>query len=273
MDVLEGEYIPSEKVVRALARRQRLLVSGPEPETVRECRSVLSISLMVALLFSFLLVLYLVAQLIHTRQEYTRDMLTLIRKSPLVVSVPLVSQKPPMIIQGRKSLPPTSVNTALEDSAVDVKPRSQQSQTEKQIINTSQRPSMKIRKSSSVNQSQMIAEQVRQLIERTVNMSFDESESAFLQLYKTGRVNDSFYMALGMLYSRQNIWNKANRSFAKVCAIADANSLCLYNLAVSYDRLKNPAKAREYYLKALKAEPGRTPEFDTEKVTRRLASL
>lgn len=81
--------------------------------------------------------------------------------------------------------------------------------------------------------------------------SFKLAENTLLSQYQRGNTNQSLLNALGALYSKKRQWKKAALSYSRACQDYIPNALCFYNLAVSYDHLKNHSKAIEAYQRAL----------------------
>lgn len=82
-----------------------------------------------------------------------------------------------------------------------------------------------------------------------------------------------FHYALGSVLARQLRWGEAQQAFFRAYNLTPDNALYAYNLAVSLDRLHQPAAALPYYEQAAKlAKPG-DPTLDQDAIGRRIQEL
>lgn len=80
-------------------------------------------------------------------------------------------------------------------------------------------------------------------------------------------------LALGNLYASQARWREAQQAYFNAWTLAPDQPDHAYNLAVSLDQLRQSRLALQYYREALSLRGQRAAAFDTEAVTRRIASL
>lgn len=80
-------------------------------------------------------------------------------------------------------------------------------------------------------------------------------------------------LALGNLYASQARWREAQQAYFNAWTLAPDQPDHAYNLAVSLDQLRQSRLALQYYREALSLRDQRAAAFDTEAVTRRIASL
>jgi uncharacterized protein HemY len=83
----------------------------------------------------------------------------------------------------------------------------------------------------------------------------------------------ALHFALGNLYAASNRWRDAQEEFFAAHAAAPEQPDYLFNLAISLDRLHQPALARRFYDSALDAAAKRPAAFDPALVTARLREL
>lgn len=99
------------------------------------------------------------------------------------------------------------------------------------------------------------------------------AESQLRELLDIKPAAPELHYALGNVLARQLRWGEAQQAFFRACNLAPDNALYAYNLAVSLDRLHQPAAALPYYQKAEKlARPG-DPTLDGEVIARRIQEL
>lgn len=81
------------------------------------------------------------------------------------------------------------------------------------------------------------------------------------------------YFALGNTLAAQDRWPEAQQAYFEAHTLDPSNPDYLFNLAVSLDRLRQPALARRFYAEALAAADQRTPSFDRRAAEARLQAL
>lgn len=85
--------------------------------------------------------------------------------------------------------------------------------------------------------------------------------------------NGTLHFALGNVYAGQQRWNEAQQAYFKAHVGDAENPDYAYNLAISLDRLGQPAVARKYYAAALKLAEHRPSTFDRKLAEARLGQL
>lgn len=85
--------------------------------------------------------------------------------------------------------------------------------------------------------------------------------------------NGTLHFALGNVYAGQQRWNEAQQAYFKAHVGDAENPDYAYNLAISLDRLGQPAVARKYYVAALKLAERRPSTFDRQLTEARLAQI
>lgn len=80
-----------------------------------------------------------------------------------------------------------------------------------------------------------------------------------------------FHYALGSVLARQLRWGEAQQAFFRAYNLTPDNALYAYNLAVSLDRLHQPAAALPYYEQASKL--AKDPTLDQDAIGRRIQEL
>jgi len=81
------------------------------------------------------------------------------------------------------------------------------------------------------------------------------------------------HFALGNQYAAQSRWHDARAAYLRAYAAEPDQPDFAYNLAVSYDRLRQSALALEYYRRALKLAAVHRPSFDADAVGARVLRL
>jgi tetratricopeptide (TPR) repeat protein len=85
--------------------------------------------------------------------------------------------------------------------------------------------------------------------------------------------NSTLHFALGNVYAAQQRWNEAQQAYFKAHVGDAENPDYAYNLAISLDRMGQPAVARKYYAAALKLAEHRPSSFDRKLTEARLGQL
>lgn len=99
------------------------------------------------------------------------------------------------------------------------------------------------------------------------------AESQLRELLYIKPTSPEFHYALGGVLARQLRWGEAQQAFFRAYSLQPDRALYAYNLAVSLDRLHQPAAALPYYEKAVQpAEPG-DPALDQAAIVRRIQEL
>ena len=99
------------------------------------------------------------------------------------------------------------------------------------------------------------------------------AESQLRELLDMRPTAPEFHYALGGVLARQQRWSEAQQAFFHAYNLAPDNALDAYNLAISLDRLRQPAAARPYYEKAMQlARPGDTA-INLDAISRRIKEL
>ncbi|MGH8673371.1 MAG: tetratricopeptide repeat protein, partial [Burkholderiales bacterium] len=81
------------------------------------------------------------------------------------------------------------------------------------------------------------------------------------------------YFTLGNQYARQGRWAEAQLAFSKAHAADAGNPDFAFNLAVSFDHLRQPAAALEHYRRALELAETRAAHFALEPARQRVEQL
>lgn len=99
------------------------------------------------------------------------------------------------------------------------------------------------------------------------------AESQLRELLDIKPAAHEFHYALGGVLARQLRWGEAQQSFFRAYNLQPGNALYAYNLAVSLDRLHQPAAALPYYETAARhAKPG-DPSLNMDVIGRRIQEL
>ena len=117
-----------------------------------------------------------------------------------------------------------------------------------------------------------IVDPISNAIALSTVQDFKTAESTLLNQYRRGLSSPELLSALGVLYSNHGVWRKAALSFERACKKSNDGSLCYYNLAISYDHLKQPRKALDAYQQAL-SRSSNHHEFDVTRVRNRMQEL
>lgn len=83
----------------------------------------------------------------------------------------------------------------------------------------------------------------------------------------------ALHFALGNVYARQQRWREAQQAYFQAHTLDADDPDIAFNLAVSLDRLKQHARARDFYRLALAAAILRPAAFDPGLADQRLAAL
>lgn len=117
---------------------------------------------------------------------------------------------------------------------------------------------------------------LHRIVSRAISLAstqgYISAEKTLLREYRQGNSNQALLSALGALYSKHRKWRKAVLSYARACHNYVLNAQCFYNLAVSYDHLKNHDKAIINYRKALRQDVD-AASFSRSDVERRIMEL
>jgi tetratricopeptide (TPR) repeat protein len=99
------------------------------------------------------------------------------------------------------------------------------------------------------------------------------AESQLRELLDIKPTAHEFHYALGGVLARQQRWGEAQQAFFHAYSLTPDNALYAYNLAISLDRLHQPAAALPFYEKASQlAKPGDTT-INLDAVARRIKEL
>jgi len=99
------------------------------------------------------------------------------------------------------------------------------------------------------------------------------AESQLRELLDIKPAAPEFHYALGSVLARQLRWGEAQQAFFRACSLKPGNALYAYNLAVSLDRLHQPAAALPYYEKASRLAKPNDPTLDRDAIQRRIQEL
>lgn len=97
------------------------------------------------------------------------------------------------------------------------------------------------------------------------------AESQLRELLDLKPTAPEFHYALGGVLARQQRWGEAQQAFFRAHSLEPGKALYAYNLAVSLDRLHQPAAALPYYEKTLQL--ANDPSLDSEAVNQRIQEL
>ncbi|MDP1870528.1 MAG: hypothetical protein A2522_06485 [Gallionellales bacterium RIFOXYD12_FULL_53_10] len=97
------------------------------------------------------------------------------------------------------------------------------------------------------------------------------AESQLHELIDLKPTAPEFHYALGGVLARQLRWGEAQQAYFKAFNLSPDNALYAYNLAVSLDRLHQPAAALPYYEKSLTL--AKDPTLDRDQIERRIQEL
>lgn len=98
-------------------------------------------------------------------------------------------------------------------------------------------------------------------------------ESELRNLLQQSPDSAPLHFALGGVYSRQQRWAEAQKSYFNAYSVAPGNPDYLYNLAVSLDNLGKRSAAAGFYRQALQAARGQISSFDQAAALNRLNQL
>jgi len=99
------------------------------------------------------------------------------------------------------------------------------------------------------------------------------AESQLRELLDIKPAAPELHYALGDVLARQLRWGEAQESFYRAYRLEPGNALYAYNLAVSLDRLHQPAAALSYYEKASSLSKTDNPTLDMNALARRIEEL
>lgn len=99
------------------------------------------------------------------------------------------------------------------------------------------------------------------------------AESQLKELLDIKPTAHEFHYALGSALARQLRWGEAQQSFFRAFKLEPDNAAYAYNLAVSLDRLHQPAQALLYYEKASQLAKPDDPTLDRDVISRRIHEL
>lgn len=99
------------------------------------------------------------------------------------------------------------------------------------------------------------------------------AESRLKVLLASNPDSPSLHLLLGNQYARQGRWAEAQQAYLQAQEGDPGNPDLAFNLAVSYDRLQEPARARDLYSQALTLAGARAATFAPEAALRRLQEL
>ncbi len=99
------------------------------------------------------------------------------------------------------------------------------------------------------------------------------AESQLRELLDIKPAAPELHYALGDVLARQLRWGEAQESFYRAYRLEPGNALYAYNLAVSLDRLHQPAAALSYYEKASSLSKTDNPALDLNAIARRIEEL
>ncbi len=118
-----------------------------------------------------------------------------------------------------------------------------------------------------------VARSVRRAIMLAKGQDFKVAEGLLLGEYQRGHSSKDLLNALGALYSKQRKWKKAALSYTRACSNYSPDAVCFYNLAVSYDHLKERERAVAAYQKALNYFSSDGLEVEAISAQRRIVEL
>ncbi|MDD4928598.1 MAG: tetratricopeptide repeat protein [Gallionella sp.] len=99
------------------------------------------------------------------------------------------------------------------------------------------------------------------------------AESQLRELLDIKPAAPELHYALGGVLARQQRLGEAQQSFFRAHGLAPDNALYTYNLAVSLDRLHQPADALSYYKLALKLSDPDDPTLNPKAISQRIEEL
>ncbi len=99
------------------------------------------------------------------------------------------------------------------------------------------------------------------------------AESRLKALLASNPDAPSLYLLLGNQYARQSRWGEAQQAYLRAQEGDPGNPDIAFNLAVSFDRLEQPARARDFYARALELAGGRAATFAPQTALRRLQEI
>jgi tetratricopeptide (TPR) repeat protein len=111
------------------------------------------------------------------------------------------------------------------------------------------------------------------LIDLNQNVPPVEGESHIKKLLIRNPEQPFLYFTLGNLYARQGRWPEAQQAYFEAYHRDGENADYAFNLAVSLDRMGQPAAALRYYRRALQLASGGKANFEAEAVLRRISLI
>ncbi len=111
------------------------------------------------------------------------------------------------------------------------------------------------------------------LIDLNQNVPPVEGESHIKKLLIRNPEQPFLYFTLGNLYARQGRWPEAQQAYFHAYHRDGENADYAFNLAVSLDRMGQPAAALRYYRRALQLASGGKANFEAEAVLRRISLI
>ncbi len=99
------------------------------------------------------------------------------------------------------------------------------------------------------------------------------AESQLRELLDIKPAAPELHYAIGCVLARQLRWGEAQQAFFRAYSLKPGNALYAYNLAVSLDRLHQPAAALPYYEKAAQLAKPDDPTLDQDAIGRRIQEL
>lgn len=99
------------------------------------------------------------------------------------------------------------------------------------------------------------------------------AESHLKRLLGQKPMAPELHYAFGSLLARQHRWSEAQPAFFRAHSLAPSNLLYAYNLAVSLDRLQQPAAALPYYEKSVQLIQSGDATLDRATIMRRVEEL
>ena len=111
------------------------------------------------------------------------------------------------------------------------------------------------------------------LIDLNQNVPPVEGESHVKKLLTRNPEQPFLYFTLGNLYARQARWPEAQQAYFDAYHRDGENADYAFNLAVSLDKMGQPATALRYYRRALQLAPDGQANFEVEAVVRRITVI
>ena len=111
------------------------------------------------------------------------------------------------------------------------------------------------------------------LIDIQQDVSPVEGEGHVKMLLARNPAKPFLHATLGNLYARQARWPEAQQAYFDAFRLDSTNADYAFNLAVSLDRINQPAAALTYYRRALELAERGQASFETQAVLRRISSL